>query len=202
MNSKQQQHAIELLNLAEHALSHASLNSVGGVVEHTQDRRDHMRVQIIAFLKALDSMRLAALVEQDESATCAKSQVEQLDEPAAGPWIDGSPPAPWDDEWFLAATISGNKIVLKPLPQEYAYDFATADGTYMMRASVRKWAQLSTSQYVPCDESSAAEVDEELEMDKAWGEKNGLESWGHEPTAKGLFEDGWQARAKLSGVKP
>lgn len=45
-------------------------------------------------------------------------------------------------------------------------------------------------------------ADESSELDKAWGAKNGLECWGHEPTAKGLFEDGWQARAKLSGVKP
>lgn len=77
LTDKQQRQAIELLNLADHALSHASLNSAGDVVEHTQDRRDHMRVQIIVFLKALDNMRLAAPVEQDEeSATCAKSQVE------------------------------------------------------------------------------------------------------------------------------
>lgn len=138
------------------------------------------------------------------SSTCAKSQVDQLDEPAAGSWIDGSPPAPWDDEWFLASTIYGHKIALKPLPEEYAYDFTTADGTYMMRASIKKWAQLSTSQYVPCYErprASAVMVDEGLEIDKAWGAKNGLECWGHEPTAKGLFEDGWQARAKLGGVK-
>lgn len=206
LTDKQQRQAIELLNLADHALSHASLNSAGDVVEHTQDRRDHMRVQIIVFLKALDTLQLAAQVNQsDESATCAKSQVGQLDEPAAGPWIDGSPPAPWDDEWFLASTIYGHKIALKPLPEEYAYDFTTADGTYMMRASIKMWAQLSTSQYVPCygrAKASVVMVDEGLEMDKAWGAKNGLECWGHEPTAKGLFEDGWHARAKLSGVKP
>lgn len=82
MNNQQQEHAIELLNLAEHALSHASLNSVGDVVEHTQDRRDHMRVQLIVFLKALGDRRLTAKGEQDdESATCAKSQVEPAGQP-------------------------------------------------------------------------------------------------------------------------
>ncbi|GLX87867.1 hypothetical protein Pfra02_04360 [Pseudomonas fragi] len=72
MNTIQQQHAIELLNLADHALSHASLNSVGDVVEHTQDRRDHMRVQIIGFLKALDNLRLSAPVadELTDEALC------------------------------------------------------------------------------------------------------------------------------------
>lgn len=94
LTDKQQRQAIELLNLAEHALSHASLNAAGDVAEHTQDRRDHMRVQIIVFLKALDSMRLAAMVEQDdESATCAKSQVELQAEPVS--------PCDWTDRQVL-----------------------------------------------------------------------------------------------------
>ena len=77
LTDQQQRQAIELLNLADHALSHASLDAIGDVIEHTQDRRDHMRVQIIAFLKSLGTLQLAAPVEQDdESATCAKSQVE------------------------------------------------------------------------------------------------------------------------------
>lgn len=33
-----------------------------------------------------------------------------------------------------------------------------------------------------------------ISLDAAWNAKNGLENWGHEPTAKGLFEDGWNAR--------
>lgn len=61
MNNQQQQHAIELLNLAEDALSHASLDAIGDVVEHTQDRRDHMRVQIIAFLKSLGDRQAKAI---------------------------------------------------------------------------------------------------------------------------------------------
>lgn len=77
LTDKQQRQAIELLNLADHALSHASLDSLGDVIEHTQDRRDHMRVQIIVFLKALGDRQLTAPIEQGvESATCAESQVE------------------------------------------------------------------------------------------------------------------------------
>lgn len=32
------------------------------------------------------------------------------------------------------------------------------------------------------------------ELIAAWNAENGLSNWGHEPTAKGLFEDGWNAR--------
>lgn len=94
LTNNQQRQAVELLNLAEHALSHASLNAVGDVVEHTQDRRDHMRVQIIAFLKALGTLQLAAQVNQsDESATCAKSQVELQAVPVS--------PCDWTDRQIL-----------------------------------------------------------------------------------------------------
>lgn len=71
--------------------------------------------------------------------------------PAAGPWIDGSPPSPWGSEAFLAQTVEGHKVVLRPLPEEYSYDFTTDDATYMMRASIKKWAQLSTSQFIDFD---------------------------------------------------
>lgn len=94
LTNNQQRQAVELLNLAEHALSHASLNAVGDVIEHTQDRRDHMRVQIIAFLKALGTLQLAAQVNQsDESATCAKSQVELQAVPVS--------PCDWTDRQIL-----------------------------------------------------------------------------------------------------
>lgn len=32
------------------------------------------------------------------------------------------------------------------------------------------------------------------DLNAAWNAENGLSNWGHEPTAKGLFEDGWNAR--------
>ena len=38
-------------------------------------------------------------------------------------------------------------------------------------------------------------------FESAWNQKNGQENWGHEPTAKGLFEDGWNA-AFHAGARP
>lgn len=70
-----------------------------------------------------------------------------LPETAAGVWHEGSPPNPWDSEWFLAKMAQGAFVVLRPLPEEYTYDFTTADGTYVMRKSIERWAQLSGSEY-------------------------------------------------------
>ena len=69
-------------------------------------------------------------------------------ENAAGQWRDGAPINPRDSEWFLAQTVGGEYVVLRPLPEEYTYDFTTADGTYLMGDRVKRWAQLSVSNYV------------------------------------------------------
>lgn len=66
---------------------------------------------------------------------------------AAGQWREGAPPHPWDSEWFLA-DVGGAYAVLRPLPEEYSYDFTTADATYFMRHRVKRWAQLSGSQFI------------------------------------------------------
>lgn len=240
MNAIQQHHAIELLNLAEDALSHASLDARGDVVEHTQDRRDHMRVQIIAFLKALDNMRLAAQVEQDgESEACAKSQVEPATQrqgvhpegcrerfqkwviatkhPVFG-FLDGRSLARSDDrEGYADEYVQGLWVAFKEfaeqpgpvlvvLPEREMYTrylSGVIPGNAVEVNSYKDgWNACldATTRLNPQRFEQVQAVDESSELDKAWGAKNGLECWGHEPTAKGLFGDGWQARAKLSGV--
>ena len=61
---------------------------------------------------------------------------------------EGAPPHPWDTEWFIAITIYGDRVVLKELPDEYTYDYTTADGTYMLKSNVAKWMQFPDSQFV------------------------------------------------------
>ena len=41
----------------------------------------------------------------------------------------GVPPR-WFYEWFIAKTVDGERVVLRPLPEEHTYDYTTADGTY------------------------------------------------------------------------
>lgn len=63
-------------------------------------------------------------------------------------WRDGYPSKPWSEEWFIAVTTHGDRVVLQALPEEYTYDFKTADDTYLMKDSVRCWMQFPDSNYI------------------------------------------------------
>lgn len=66
-------------------------------------------------------------------------------------WREGPPPKPWSEEWFIALTTYGDRVVLRSLPEEYTYDFTTADGTYMRADKIAKWMQFPDSQYIAPD---------------------------------------------------
>lgn len=68
--------------------------------------------------------------------------------PALPGWQDGEPPKPWRNEWFIAETIHGDKVVLRSLPDEYTYDYKTADETYLMARNVKRWMQFPDSQFI------------------------------------------------------
>jgi hypothetical protein len=65
-----------------------------------------------------------------------------------GVWMAGEPPTPWRDEWFIAKTIHGDKVVLRALPEEWTYDYTTADHTYMIAANIVCWMQFPDSDYI------------------------------------------------------
>lgn len=64
-------------------------------------------------------------------------------------WIEGYPSKPWADEWFQAITEWGDRVVLIALPEEYSYDFKTADHTYIKKEKIKRWMQFPDSDYVP-----------------------------------------------------
>jgi len=64
-------------------------------------------------------------------------------------WHEGYPPKPFCDEWFIAKTTGGDCVVLTALPDEYSYDFKTADETYFKKERVKEWAQFPDSEYIP-----------------------------------------------------
>jgi len=68
-------------------------------------------------------------------------------EPVA--WIEGYPKDFYSEEWFIAITIYGDRVVLKALPENYSYDFTTADGTYMKKENVKRWMQFPDSEFLP-----------------------------------------------------
>jgi hypothetical protein len=73
------------------------------------------------------------------------------------PWLDGEPPHPWNQEWFIAETIYGDRVVLKALPEDHTYDYKTADETYMAARNIKRWMQFPDSEYVAPDAPVQAE---------------------------------------------
>ncbi len=67
-------------------------------------------------------------------------------------WHGGFPPHPWDKEWFIALTTYGDRVVLKALPEEYTYDFKTADDTYIKKEKIAKWMQFPDSNYIALEQ--------------------------------------------------
>jgi len=67
-------------------------------------------------------------------------------------WHDGTPPKMYGEEWFIAKTTYGDKVVLRLLPEEYSYQYTTADYTYIKADKIAKWMQFSDSQYKPYKE--------------------------------------------------
>ncbi len=104
--------------------------------------------------KLADDMERHATDEWDESELVRKL-IAAL-EPAQGTWMTGEPPSPWREEWFIAKTIHGDKVVLRALPEEWTYDYTTADHTYMIAANIVCWMQFPDSDYIAptADEAS------------------------------------------------
>lgn len=63
-------------------------------------------------------------------------------------WHPGTPPSPWKNEWFIAETTWGDRVVLTALPEEYTYDFKTADETYIKADKIKRWMRFPDSEFV------------------------------------------------------
>ena len=166
--------------------------------------------------------------------------IERLTRPAEGAipreagelrleWRDGPPPKPWSEEWFIAITTYGDRVVLRALPEEYTYDFKTADETHIKADRIKKWMQFPDSEFIapalsrtPLDEAEDAGYRAYADHVEA-GEaitalaQAALAAWkalpedernGERPYIMG-FNDGWEegvrraaeiARTKFSGA--
>ena len=85
----------------------------------------------------------------EDNAKQARSA--QVQEPLT--WYEGAPPFPQDQEWFIAETIYGDKVVLRSLDEgrehKGNYAFKTADQTYMKQEIVKRWMQFPDCEYLP-----------------------------------------------------
>ena len=89
------------------------------------------------------------------------------EQPAQEPfkWYDGAPPFPQNQESFIAQTIYGERVVLRVLPEEYTYDYTTADGTHMKAENIKKWMQFPDCQFLP---PKSAPTQPALSDDEIW----------------------------------
>jgi hypothetical protein len=116
------------------------------------------------------------VIEQDQ----ARLQLE---------WRDGAPPHPWDKEWFIARTTFGDRVALTALPEEYSYDFKTADGTYLKREVIAAWMQFPDSEYVA---PAKPAVSEEA--------RTFLEFWEQNPTGPVTVRAATRLRAAIAAL--
>ena len=81
-------------------------------------------------------------------------------------WNPGAPPKPFCNEWFIAETTFGDRVVLKALPEEFTYDFKTGDETYIMKDKIKRWMQFPDSDYIPYRPESKLLDEALLEIEK------------------------------------
>lgn len=77
-------------------------------------------------------------------------------------WIDGEPPFPQKEEWFIAETIYGDRVVLRALEKGTSYDYTTADKTYMMANNIKRWMQFPDGEYISVAAKAIAKKDAAL----------------------------------------
>jgi hypothetical protein len=108
-------------------------------------------------------------------------------------WVEGEPPKPFRDEWFIAITTWGDKVVLRSLPEEYTYDYKTADDTYMKADKIKKWMQFPDSSFVPFAKSALAEAERRgMAKDAALAKIADAQNWFHTTDENGGPYTAWR----------
>lgn len=73
-------------------------------------------------------------------------------------WRDGEPPFPQNQEWFIAETTYGDRVVLCALPKGMSHDYKTADETYLRANLVKRWMQFPDCEYLPPEAPAAGDA--------------------------------------------
>jgi len=96
-------------------------------------RIDGLRTRLAAANETIAKLREAATNEQDHICE----------------WVNGEPSNVYRSEWFIAETTYGDRVVLRELPEDWAYDYTTADGTYLAARKIKRWMQFPDSEFLP-----------------------------------------------------
>lgn len=119
------------------------------IVEHPP------RIEAGAPFVCLDEQAIKVL--QDESFNAGvivgeeKGMREQFDRAVKPIWRDGCPDKLHGKEWFVAVLDNGDRLVLRSLPEEYSYDYTTADESYFKAFRIKKWMQFPDSHFADYD---------------------------------------------------
>lgn len=81
-------------------------------------------------------------------AVCTASEIVQIQADAVKcVWHKGIPSKCYGEEWFIACLDNGDRVVLRSLPEEFSYDYTTADDTYYKKHRIEKWMQFPDSHF-------------------------------------------------------
>ena len=113
-------------------------------------------------MKTDDEIHAGPRASWEDVARVRQEVIERLNAELAAAralaWIPGAPPKPYRSEWFIAETIHGDRVVLTALPEEYTYDYKTADDTYLMARNIKRWMQFPDSEFKSAAEAEAARL--------------------------------------------
>jgi hypothetical protein len=133
---------------------------VGEEVEKIATRLDHMHPRPEGGWKLVNpDGPVAASLLRSLSASLAAVTAERDAARAAIPeWQAGYPTGCYAEEWFIAVTRFGDRVVLRALPEEYTYDFKTADDTYIKADRIARWMQFPDTQFKTPSECLSASL--------------------------------------------
>lgn len=122
------------------------------------DMADAMRQAVRQAAKVIANGGDSQMLQPTEAA-----QPQAQGEPEAwGVWLDGEPPHPWREEWFIAETIYGDRVVLRYMGDDLTYQYKTADETYMVAKNIKRWMQFPDGQYISAATKAIAKRDAAL----------------------------------------
>lgn len=146
---------------------------VGGLEMNTQQRAAmQMALEALEVSTDWDVGARGKQLQSMKAITALREALSEQAEQEPVAWIEGYPKDFYAEEWFIARTIYGDRVVLKALPENYSYDFTTADGTYMKKENVKRWMQFPDSEFLPPTVAAPVRTkdltDEEIEDAVGW----------------------------------
>lgn len=110
--------------------------------------------------------RISGYPNNKEAITALDQAIAEAEQQEPAAWHKGFPPFPQDQEWFIAETIYGERVVLRSLDEgrehKGSYAFTTADRTYMKAEKVKRWMQFPDCEYLPPKREWQGLTDEEI----------------------------------------